>query len=202
MPPAEPGKADPARRRTASDQVSAALLDAAETVLDRDGVGGVTIRAVAREAAVAPMGVYNRFTNKDGLLNALALRAFDELAAAIDVPTDDTPQQRLTQAARGYRAFALAHPARYALIFATGSPAADPLSPVREHGREVFGILVGMVQAVAPAAAIDSVDGAQAIWNAMHGAVTIELAGVTQTSDPDTNFDQTIELVINGLRAP
>ena len=42
------------RRRTASHQVSAALLDAAETVLDRDGTGGVTIRAVAHQAAVSP----------------------------------------------------------------------------------------------------------------------------------------------------
>ena len=194
-------KADSPRRRTASDQVSAALLDAAETVLDRDGAAGVTVRAVAREAAVAPMGVYNRFTNKDGLLNALAIRAFDELAAAVDVPTDLTPQQRLMQAARGYRSFAVAHPARYSLIFAAGSPAADPLSPVQEHGREVFDVLIGMVKAVAPSAAIDSVDAAQAIWNAMHGAVTIQLAGVTQTSDPDTNYDQTIELIIDGLRA-
>ena len=43
-----------ARRRTASHQVSAALLNAAETVLDRDGTVGVTIRAVAQEAAVSP----------------------------------------------------------------------------------------------------------------------------------------------------
>ena len=62
----------PVRRRTASHQVSAALLDAAEAVLDRDGTGGVTVRAVAQQAAVSPMSVYNRFESKDGLIVALA----------------------------------------------------------------------------------------------------------------------------------
>lgn len=63
-PPRRPTIApDEPRRRTASDQVSAALL-----------------RAVAREAGVAPMGVYNRFENKEGLIAALASRALDELA--------------------------------------------------------------------------------------------------------------------------
>ena len=76
----------PVRRRTASHEVSAALLHAAETVLDRDGIDGVTIRAVAHEAAVSPMSVYNRFDNKEGLIVALAMRALEQLAEAIDVP--------------------------------------------------------------------------------------------------------------------
>jgi len=190
-----------ARRRTASDKVSAALLDAAETVLDRHGAGGVTVRAVAREADVAPMGVYNRFASKDGLLAALAVRAFDQLATAIDVPTDLGPQDRLMRACRGYRDFALAHPARYALIFAAGSPAADPSSPATTRGREVFAGLVDMMAAVAPDGVVDAAEAAQAIWNAMHGAVTIHMAGVIQTSDPAANYEQTIRLVINGLRA-
>ena len=75
------------RRRTASHQVSAALLDAAETVLDRDGTDGVTIRAVAHQAAVSPTSVYNRFESKDGLIVALAMRTLDQLAEAIDIPT-------------------------------------------------------------------------------------------------------------------
>jgi AcrR family transcriptional regulator len=83
--------ARPPRRRTASDQVSEALLTAAEAVLDREGSAGVTVRAVAREADVAPMGVYNRFDNMEGLLAALALRALNELATAIDVPAEASP---------------------------------------------------------------------------------------------------------------
>ncbi|OKH66811.1 hypothetical protein EB72_04615 [Mycobacterium sp. SWH-M1] len=190
-----------ARRRTASEQVSAALLSAAETVLDRGGAGAVTVRSVAREAGVAPMGVYNRFTNKDGLLAALAFRAFDDLAAAIDVGSDEgAPADRLRRACQGYRRFALAHPARYALIFATGSPAADPASPVTTRGREVFTILVDMVAGLALRADLDPKDAAQAMWNGQHGAVTLELAGVSQTSDAAASFTETIDALIRGLQ--
>jgi AcrR family transcriptional regulator len=190
-----------ARRRTASEQVSAALVHAAEAVLDRAGSAGVTVRAVAAEAGVSPMGVYSRFENKDGLLSALAIRAFDDLADAIDVPTDVAPLDRLHQACLGYREFALAHPARYSLIFSVGSPAADPVSPATERGRAVFAVLIEMVHEAVAAPAIDPVEAAQAIWSAMHGAVTIELAHVGQTTDAAASFDQTIELVVAGLRA-
>jgi AcrR family transcriptional regulator len=189
-----------ARRRTASEEVSAALLHAAEAVLDRDGTAGVTVRAVAAEAAVSPMGVYTRFDNKDGLLNALAIRAFDDLAGAIEVPAEVEPRERLRLACRGYRDFALAHPARYSLIFSTGSPAADPASSATERGREVFAVLVAMVSAAVGESTVDPVEAGQAMWNAMHGAVTIELARVGQTSAPAASYEQTLDLVISGLR--
>ncbi|MEW5813160.1 MAG: TetR/AcrR family transcriptional regulator [Actinomycetota bacterium] len=190
------------RRRTASEQVSAALLSAAETVLDRDGAAGVTVRSVAAEAGVAPMGVYNRFTNKDGLLSALALRAFDDLAAAIEVDgSEGTPAERLRRASQGYRRFALTHPARYALIFAAGSPAADPTSPVTARGREVFDILVDMVAGLTLRAGLEPVEAAQAMWNGQHGAVTLDLAGVSQTPDAATTFERTIDVLIRGLQA-
>ncbi|MET0453484.1 MAG: TetR/AcrR family transcriptional regulator, partial [Mycobacterium sp.] len=172
-----------------------------ETVLDRDGTGGVTVRAVAREAQVAPMGVYNRFANKDGLLAALAIRAFDGLAAAIDVPTDLTPVERLRRACRGYRDHALAHPARYSLIFSAGTPAAEPSSPVMVRGHEVFLVLVGMVGDVIGSATREPLEAGQAVWNAVHGAVTIELAGIGQTSSAADSYEHMLDLIVDGLRS-
>ena len=189
------------RRRTASDQVSAALIHAAETVLDRDGTSAVTVRAVAREAGVAAMGVYNRFGSKEGLLTELAVRSFDQLAAAIAVPAGPNPVDRLRLACYGYRGFALAHPARYALIFAPGSPAGEPSSPARTRGHEVFEALVDMVHAVSSPRGSDSVEQAQAVWAAIHGAVTIELAGVGQTPDAAISFEGLLDLVVTGLLA-
>ena len=125
----------PVRRRTASHQVSAALLDAAEAVLDRDGTGGVTVRAVAQQAAVSPMSVYNRFESKDGLIVALATHTLAQLAEAIDAPNDIDPVERFRVACRTYRDFALRHPARYSLIFGVGSPLEDQSSEVASSGR-------------------------------------------------------------------
>jgi len=193
---------DNRRRRTASDQVSAALLGAAETVLDREGAKGVTVRAVAREADVAPMGVYNRFDNKEGLLAALAMRALDELGTAIDVPTDIEPVERFRRACHGYREFAIRHPARYALIFTAGSPLEDTSSLVAARGRAVFGVLVELVRGLTSGgAAADPVEGAQAVWSAVHGAVTIEQAKIGQTVDASTSFDHMLGILIDGISA-
>jgi AcrR family transcriptional regulator len=189
-----------ARRRTASHQVSAAVLRAAETVLDRDGSGGVTIRAVALEADVSPTSVYNRFENKDGLIVALAMRTLDQLAEAIDVPEDVEPVERFRQACRRYRDFALRHPARYSLIFGAGSPLEAQSSAVADYGRVVFAVLVQLIDTIKVAAPEqDSTEDAQAVWCAIHGAVTIEMARIGLTPDADNTFEHMLDLFTNGL---
>ena len=71
------------RVRTPSARVAPGLLSAAERVLDKEGRQGLTIRAVAVEACVAPMSVYNQFGGKAGLLEALRTRGRAQLEAAI-----------------------------------------------------------------------------------------------------------------------
>ncbi|MDT5066141.1 MAG: hypothetical protein QOK02_2296 [Mycobacterium sp.] len=189
-----------ARRRTASHHVSAALLDAAETVLDRDGTVGVTIRAVAQEAAVSPMSVYNRFQSKEGLTVALATRALEQLGEAIDVPEDDSPVERFRRACRNYRDFALRHPARYSLIFGTGSPLEDQSSAVAESGRVVFAVLVQLIDAMkATASKRNSTEDAQVVWSAIHGAVTIESAKIGQTPNADSTFEHMLDMLAHEL---
>src|SRR4051795_8216461 len=81
--------------RTPSRAVEQALVDAAERVLVRDGLGGLTVRGVATEAGVAPMGVYTRFGSKDGLVAAVLVRGFDGLRAAVTADADPDPIVRL-----------------------------------------------------------------------------------------------------------
>jgi AcrR family transcriptional regulator len=176
------------------------LLNAAETVLDRDGTVGVTIRAVAQEAAVSPMSVYNRFANKDGLTVALATRALEQLGEAIDVPEDGDPVERFRQACRNYREFALRHPARYSLIFGAGSPLEDQWSSVADSGRAVFALLVQMVDVMkTDAFERNSTEDAQVVWSAIHGSVTIELARIGQTTNADSTFEHMLDMFTNEL---
>ena len=192
----------PIRRRTASHEVSAALLRAAETVLDRDGSDGVTIRAVALAAEVSPTSVYNRFQSKDGLIVALAMRTLAQLAEAIDVPVDLAPQERFRQSCRNYRDFALRHPARYALIFGSGSPLEDQSSEVADAGRAIFTVLARLIGALETAVGErDLAESAQIVWAAIHGSVTIEQAGIGQTPDTDATFEHVLDLLTDGLTA-
>jgi AcrR family transcriptional regulator len=61
--------------------LKAALLDAAERVLDREGLAGLTLRAAAREAGVSHAAPRHAVGDLSGLLADLAARGFDRLRA-------------------------------------------------------------------------------------------------------------------------
>src|SRR3954452_11557381 len=73
--------------RMAPEDRRTQLLDAALGVIERDGYGGVSIDAIAREAGVTRPVVYGVFANLQALLYALLdrqeKRALDQLAAAL-----------------------------------------------------------------------------------------------------------------------
>jgi AcrR family transcriptional regulator len=192
-----------ARGRTRSADVEQALLEAAETVLAREGLGGVTVRAVAAEAGVAPMGVYNRFGSKDGLIAALVMRSFDLLRDAVADHGETDPVERLRAAGRRYREFALSHPQHYAVIFLNRPGVVGHDDPeVEVHARAAFEALVAHVVygmergTVRPG---DPVDLAQQIWSSVHGAVALELGEMVLTDDPQVTYEHLLELVLAGI---
>src|ERR1700749_987623 len=98
-------KTPPRRGRTPSADVERELLAAAETVLVREGPTGLTVRAVAAEAGIAPMGVYTRLGGKDGLVNALLIRGFDRLRTSIEGRGEPDMLDRLRSCGLRYRQF-------------------------------------------------------------------------------------------------
>src|SRR5579864_7216683 len=108
-PPAASGDQGPPgrRQRTPSSKIERELIAAAEAVLIRDGPGAVTVRAVAAQAGIAPMGVYNRLGGKDGLVAALLVRGFDGLRAALSASDEPDLRERLRDLCQRYRRFAL-----------------------------------------------------------------------------------------------
>lgn len=193
-------------QRTPSRDVGQALVDAAERVLVRDGLAGVTVRAVATEAGVAPMGVYNRFGNKDGLVAAVLIRGFDGLTAAITESVVADPTRRLMECGRDYRRFAQANPQHYEAMFGPAMTATEraegQTAELVEHATASFGALVDNVVQAMDAGVLRRADPtatAQVIWSAVHGAVSLELAGVVQTEDPASSFEQLMGIVLRGL---
>lgn len=195
--------------RTRSQDVEQNLLDAAEAVLMREGLAGVTVRAVAAEAGVAPMGVYNRFGSKDGLIDALVMRSFDLLREAVTDRGEVDPLERLSASGRRYREFALSHPQHYSVIFISPPSGAGPHGPtddpeVGEHARAAFEALVAHVVYGLEAGALrpgDPVELAQQIWSTVHGAVSLELNQMVLTDDPAATYEHLLALLLAGLTA-
>jgi AcrR family transcriptional regulator len=193
----------PARRqRTPSADVERELLAAAEAVLVEEGPGGLTVRAVAARAGIAPMGVYNRLGGKDGLVDALLVRGFDRLRAAVESRGEPDLLERLRASGLRYREFALANRQFYAIMFEDAIPHPQASAELAEHASAAFDALVRNVETAAAAGLIvaaDSREAAQQIWSAVHGAMALELNGQVLTPDPEATYQGLLATLFRGL---
>ena len=105
-------------------------------MLVREGPPAVTVRAVAAEAGVAPMGVYNHLGGKDGLVAAILVRGFDGLTAAISAGDEPDPVVRLrTCGVAVPRSSRWTNPQHYAVMFEAALPM-ETESPVVAGARD------------------------------------------------------------------
>ena len=87
--------------------------------------GSLSLRGVARDIGMSPAGLYRYYDGRDDLLTDLITDAYTDLAVAVEsaVAGDDRPSsERFADGVRAYRAWALAEPNRFLLIFGTPIP--------------------------------------------------------------------------------
>jgi AcrR family transcriptional regulator len=136
--------------RLPRDQRREQILDAALTLIERDGYAGVTMEAVAREAGVAKPVVYHAFSNGAELLRALLSReekrALVQLADAIPAPSAAPPAELLAQGLTVFLEAVLREPRRWRLILLPAEGTSDVVRRHVERGRaEALGRLEEMV---------------------------------------------------------
>ncbi|MCF8571851.1 WHG domain-containing protein [Gordonia sp. HY002] len=182
--------------RTPAAHIRAALVAAGRKILEEEGPTGLTVRAVAGAAGVAPMGVYNHFEGKNGLLDAVVTDGFREFATII-AATDADPTARLAESGRGYRRFAIANPTVYSLMFA------KDCNPDVESATNAFEVIVEIVRYGQTGGVIRDGDPNQLamnIWSCVHGAVSLELATPQPPSvDMQANYESVIALIGRGI---
>lgn len=154
-----------------------AILDAALAVLARDGIGGVSMRAVAREAEVS-LGLASYYFADKTALVAAALRRIGEEDLAIVRPAEGTPGDRLRAALDRVAAPELLHREYLALRLQLWSLAAvdETYAEINRAGqRRYLGELAGLI-----AAAVDGIDGAEAMRRA--GEILVVQNGIWLTT--------------------
>lgn len=187
--------------RTPSRDVEEKLLSAAEEILAQEGPSGLTVRSVATAAGIAPMGVYNRFEGKHGLLEALFVKGCRQLQATIAAADGPDAYTRLRDSCLRYRQFALHHPQHYRLMFER----MHEVEPGPEALQEAFLAFEHLVRLVARARERQTlgrgsdVDVAQQIWSSLHGAVSLELLGIGFSDDPATTYAELVDALLTGL---
>src|SRR6266566_684100 len=114
-----------ARERTRAE-ITRQILEAARRHLATDGASGLSLRAIARELGASSSAVYRYVASRDELLTRLIVAAYDALGAAAEtaeaaVARDDLAG-RWSAVCGAVRAWALANPNEYALIYGTPVP--------------------------------------------------------------------------------
>lgn len=157
------------------DRVRAATVteikETARRVLVAEGTEGLSLRAIARDMGMTAPALYRYFPSREDLVTALIADLYDELVTTIETARDsraEDPLERLADASRGFRGWALANRREFGLLF--GSPMAGLEQPPADHddpahqashrfGR-VFGDLVATLYLTAgfPIAADDDLD--------------------------------------------
>jgi AcrR family transcriptional regulator len=90
------------------------------------GAPALSLRAIARELKITAPAIYNYFPNRDALVTALIVDAYNSLAdaqeASVEKLAADNLSGRLSALGLAYRAWAVTYPQRYLLIFGTPIP--------------------------------------------------------------------------------
>jgi AcrR family transcriptional regulator len=176
---------DVAKRPYHHGALREALLEGAERILAREGIGGLTLRAAAREAGASHAAPKNHFDNVTGLLSELAAvgfrrferRLLDAAAAAA------TPDAQLAAQGHAYVEFATQFPGLFMLMFRS-----ERLDLERPGLREamaaassVLRVAVGAQQALdTEPDAPPTTDGAARIvaaWALVHGFAMLKIDG-------------------------
>jgi AcrR family transcriptional regulator len=97
-----------------------ALVEAALALITEMGPARLTIAEAARRAGVSPGAPYRHFRDAEALLAEVALRGFEQLAAALTLAWKGgkpEPILAFENLGRAYLAFARSEPAYYAAMF-------------------------------------------------------------------------------------
>src|SRR6202051_239686 len=161
-----------------------ALLEAAERVLERDGLSGLTLRAVAREAGVSHAAPTHHFGDLTGLVSELAAIGFQQFNAAMAAATaaGSSLIEKAMARAKAYVAYAQAHPGMYGLMFRTERLEMSRPS-LHEAAEASFAGLAGAIgadrqeQISGQALSLDQAAAIARAWCLVHGFTMLLLDG-------------------------
>jgi AcrR family transcriptional regulator len=195
-------------RDRARAELTAEITAIARRQLGEVGAAALSLRAVARELGMASSALYRYFASRDDLLTRLIIDGYDALGAAAE-PADDPKapsRMRWLAVCRAVRAWALAHPHEYALLYGSPVPGyrapADTVEAAARVGVVLGRILgdaarrgelltatgerdTGLVSDAAVAVlggehpALDDAVRVRALlaWSALYGTISFELFG-------------------------
>ena len=204
-PPTPEGRRRDARRDPGD--LRTAVLDAARTLLVREGYRDLSMRDVARAVGCSVSSIYLYFAGKDELVHTLMDEGFERWHRRMTelVAAHDTPMARLEAVCRAYVEFGTANPEFYEIMYMFHSDrmARYPKELFRRARRNLE-LMGDLVAAVAPEAARSEEEvrvRATVLWATLHGIVsTIVADRLDRRLDRQRYVDGAITYALAGVR--
>ena len=189
-----------------------ALLRAALELIAKKGPAGFTFAEAARWAGVSPAAPYRHFRDRDELLASVALRGFEQFAAALARAWDNgrpEPFAAFDRLGKAYLAFARSEPAYYSAMFEAGIPL-DTSPDLVQAGEQAFAVLRSATEALVatmPAQSRPPI-GMMAlhIWSLSHGIASLfargDAARRTLPMPAEDLLEAAVLIYLRGLGVP
>ena len=164
--------------------------------MERDGVDGLTIRALSAQADVSPTSIYQHIGGKQAVCDALIDTYFTDLREQLIAIDESDPVLRLRRAGIIYREHALDAPGIYALVWmgqASAQHCLDAITQIIRYG-----------QAASVFRGDDPHLIASSIWVSIHGFIQFELRSAQPRTRGrervDRSYGYLLDLLIRGIQ--
>ncbi|RZL76844.1 MAG: TetR/AcrR family transcriptional regulator [Rhodococcus sp. (in: high G+C Gram-positive bacteria)] len=166
------------------------LLARAESTLEKDGVDGLSLRQLAREAGVSHAAPSKHFRDRRALLEALAESGFLRLTRALEHAVDEAEphaRARFAALADAYVTFALDHRELLALMYGS-KHAPGAASELVDAGHAAMDLTVGIVADAQASGEIGPGDASRialVAFATFHGIATLAAGGMLDGAPVD-----------------
>jgi AcrR family transcriptional regulator len=177
------------------------VIDAALSLVEREGGEALTLRRLAGELRVSANALYRYFESRDVLVaataDAIAQRLYDAIEEGMtDMAHGATIEDRVRKLLTVYTAFADGNPALYGTFLSADQEAGEHLPEPRYH-EWLWGQALAIVEPLVGAA--DGPAATVSMWGMVHGMWALRQAGVLGGKKPAEIDDYAFDAIIRGL---
>jgi AcrR family transcriptional regulator len=189
-------------------QIRALILDAAQEIIEAQGLAGLSAREIARRIGYSPGTIYNLFANLDDVVlnvEARVLDALEQRLADVQQGSEESEDRdRLIRLARAYLSFTQERPRLWNLLFEHHMPAGAELPAWYQQKLE--GLTAQIERALAPhfppGREAERQRAARVLWAGVHGITSLSTAdklSVVTTETAARLIDDLIGTYLAGL---
>lgn len=179
------------------------LLAVAERAFADQGIEGVSVRQLAQKLGCSAMTPYRYFRDKREILAAVTAAALDRFSAALEAAFAimGDAWQRSAAVRLAYLRFAFENPSAYKLMFEMPHPRISDFPDLASAAHRAEQIMAAPIELLVKDGHLvgDAHLLGRIFWSAIHGAVSLQLAGkLDQAPSFDEVLNSMLRLIVAG----